>query len=134
MKEPFWNNRLMEKATSLKKIWQILDGAFLDLALIKYNGTESYSTFLARIIYHIENNKAPGGLVINGISLGSDYTMDITKMDLAVTIWLEKLDVRLIEQVKIEYGVQIRFVHERPAKTIKPRKKAILQALHMAAP
>ena len=97
MKEPFWNNRLEEQATSLKKIWEIMDGAyeietsaesFLDIALIKYNGTESYSTFLARIIYHIENNKAPGGLVINGISSGTGDRMDITKKDLAGTMWL----------------------------------------------
>ena len=117
MKEPFWNNRMLEQATSLKKIWEIIDEAyeietsaesFLDIALIKHNGTESYSTFLARIIYHIENNKAPGGLVINGISSGTGDKMDITKMDLAVTIWLEKIDARLIERVKIEYGVQIK--------------------------
>ena len=111
LKDPFWDNRLKERATSLKKIWEIFDfiftietsaSSFLDLSLIKHDGTESYHSFLARIIYHIENNLTPANVNIDGLSSGEGDNMDITKMDLAVTIWLEKLDPCLIEIIKTD--------------------------------
>ena len=64
--EPFWNHRIKERSKCMADIWETFDyvynietsaESFLDLALIEYNGTESHHSFLARIIYHIENNK-----------------------------------------------------------------------------
>ena len=64
--EPFWNHRIMERSKCMEDIWETFNyifsvetsaESFLDLALIEYNSTESHHCFLARIIYHIENNK-----------------------------------------------------------------------------
>ena len=100
LKYPYWNHKILERSKSLKDIWDHFDfifcietsaESFLDLALIEYDVTESYHTFLARIIYHIESNKAPGDLEIDGISTGkTGDKMTVTMMDMAITIWLEK--------------------------------------------
>ena len=118
LKYPYWNHKIMDRSKSLKDIWKHFDTvfcietsaeSFLDLALITYDRTESYHSFLARIVYHIENNKAPANIEIDGISSGKNGDkMTITMMDLAITTWLQKIDQRLIHQVKVDYAVQIK--------------------------
>ena len=116
--EPFWNHRIMERSKCMEDIWETFNyifsvetsaESFLDLALIEYNSTESHHCFLARIIYHIENNKCPPKKTFDGLDSGENGdSMNITMMDLAVTCWLEKIDKCLIHQVKIEYAIQIK--------------------------
>ena len=118
LKTPFWNHRLLNRTKSIKDIWKIFDeifgiettaDSFLDLSSLKHNGSESYSSFLARIMYHLENHLPSAGTVVDGISAGlTGEKMSIMVMDMAVWIWLEKINPVLVDRVKIEYGVQIK--------------------------
>ena len=118
LKTPYWNKRILERTRNLSDIWKIFDeifgidsnaDSFLDLSSMKYNGTESYSSFLQRIMFHIENHLPGGGLTVDNISSGATgEKMSIMLMDMAVKDWMEKIHPALIDRVKIDYGVQIK--------------------------
>ena len=81
-----------------------------DLASLTYNSAEdiSYYNFYAKILWIIEMNLAPPGITVNGISTGEDGDkMTISLMDFAAVWWLEKIDPRLAERVKIDFCVPI---------------------------
>ena len=118
LKNPFWNHEIRDRSTSLASIWKTFDDifevestadSFLDIASLQYNGSESYLTFLARIKFHLENHLPPGGTTVDGITTppGGDL-MSVAMLDIATYIWLDRVDKRLIERVKIEFGVQIK--------------------------
>ena len=118
LKTPFWNHKLLNRTKNLKGIWEIFDeifgiettaDSFLDLSSLKYNGSESYSSFLARILFHLENHMPKAGAEVDGITAGpAGEKMSIMIMDMATWIWLEKISPILVDRVKIEYGVQIK--------------------------
>ena len=118
LKYPFWNKRILNRTTDLKSVWKIFDEIFgieqtadslLDISSMKYNGSEPYNSFLARIQFHLENHLPKAGITVDGISSGpSGEKMTIMISDLAVKEWLEKIHPGLIDSVKIEYGAQIK--------------------------
>ena len=118
LKEPFWNNKILKRTSDLHDVWIIFDEIFniehnadslLDISAMKYDSSESYSSFLARIQFHLENHLPPPDVTVDNISSGAEgESMSIMVMDLAVKEWLEKIHPSLIDRVKIEYGVQIK--------------------------
>ena len=118
LKEPFWNLRILNRTTDLKSVWKIFDNIFnieynagplLDVSSLKYTGSESYSSFLARINFHLENHLPPANIEVDMINSGvNGEKMSIMIMDLAVKDWLQKIHPDLIDRVKIEYAVQIK--------------------------
>ena len=117
LKKPYWNIRIIERSTSLKSVWKTFDEIFdiehnadslLDIASMKMSTSESYSSFLARILFHLENHMPGAGITVDNVASGNGESMSIMVMDLAVKDWLEKIHPSLIERVKIEYGVQIK--------------------------
>ena len=118
LKTPYWNKRILERTRNLADIWKIFDeifgiesnaDSFLDLSSMKYNGTESYSSFLQRIMFHIENHLPEGGITVDNIQSGeTGEKMSIMLMDMATKDWMEKIHPSLIDRVKIDYGVQIK--------------------------
>ena len=118
LKEPYWNNKILKRTSDLNDVWIIFDEIFniehnadslLDIASMKYDSSESYSSFLARIQFHMENHLPPASITVDHVSSGANgESMSIMVMDLAVKEWLEKIHPSLIDRVKIEYGVQIK--------------------------
>ena len=117
LKKPYWNNRIINRSTSLKSVWEIFDEIFdiehnadslLDIASMKMSTSESYSSFLARIMFHLENHLPGAGITVDNIASGDGEPMSIMVMDLAVTTWLDRIHPQLIDRVKIDYGVQIK--------------------------
>ena len=79
LKYPFWNKRILNRTTNLKSVWKIFDEIFgieqtadslLDISSMKYNGSEPYNSFLARIQFHLENHLPKAGITVDGISSG----------------------------------------------------------------
>ena len=117
LKYPYWNRRIVERTKNLKAVWEIFNEIFniehtadslLDIASMKINASEPYSSFLARIQFHLENHLPSAGITVDNISSGTGEKMTIMVMDLAVKDWLDKIHPGLIDRVKIEYGVQIK--------------------------
>ena len=117
LKKPYWNTEILERSTNLQSVWKIFNEIFniehnadslLDIASMKLNTSEPYSSFLARIQYHLENHLPTAGITVRNVSSGTGESMSIMVMDLAVKDWLQKIHPGLIERVKIEYGVQIK--------------------------
>ena len=117
LKTPYWNNRIIDRSTSLESVWKIFNEIFdiehtadslLDIASMKLSASESYSSFLARIMFHLENHLPGAGITVDNITSGPGEKMSIMVMDLAVQNWLDKIHPSLIDRVKIDYGVQIK--------------------------
>ena len=83
--------------------------SFLFMCSLKYNGTEPYSSFLARIMFHYEKHLPGPNITVDTVTSGAGgEKMMNMMMDLAVKEWLEKIHPSLIDKVKFEYGVQIK--------------------------
>ena len=93
LKTPYWNNRIIERSTSLESVWKIFNEIFdiehtadslLDITSMKLSASESYSSFLARIMFHLENHLPGAGITVDNITSGGGEKMSIMVMDLAV--------------------------------------------------
>ena len=77
--------------------------------MITYRKAELYLSFFYRILYYVENNLAEANTTVNTVSMGATGDkLTVSLMDMAALLWLEKLDRRLLERVKIDYSVQIK--------------------------
>ena len=118
LKTPFWNHKILNRSRNLKDIWKTFNtifgieedaDSFLDIGAIKYDGSESPSSFYARIMYHLESHLPTAGTEVDGISAGDQgEKMSILVMDMAAWAWMDKINPGLVDRGKIDFGTQIK--------------------------
>ena len=117
MTVPYHRKTIEQRSTSLEDVWKILRGIYnvekdaetlMDIGPLVYDKSESYQSFYHKIVYLIEMNLAPGNITVNQIATGDGDTLTVTLLDMAALLWIQKIDPRLYERVKIEFAVQIK--------------------------
>ena len=118
MEVPYHRTAIEKRTTSLASVWALLRKiynveksaeSFLDIGMITYSKSESYLSFYYRILYYVENNLADANITVDTISTGgTGDKLTVSLMDMAALLWLEKLDRRLLDRVKIDYSVRIK--------------------------
>ena len=118
MEVPYHRTAIEKRTTSLASVWALLRKiynveksaeSFLDIGMITYSKSESYLSFYYRILYYVENNLADANITVDTISTGgTGDKLTVSLMDMAALLWLEKLDRRLLDRIKIDYSVRIK--------------------------
>ena len=118
LKRPYHNRGIQERTTSCDSIWKLLRTVYnvepsaenlLDIGDVTYDKSESHLSFFHKIIYMIESNMAPGAITVDHVTTGANGDkLSVTLMDVAAVMWINKLDPRLYDRVKVEFAVRIK--------------------------
>ena len=121
MTVPYHKKTIMKRTTSLESVWHLLRGIYnveksaetlLDIGTLAYDKAESYASFYHKIVYYIEMNLCPEDVEVNHVNSGEDGDeISITLLDMAALLWINKIDARLYDKIKVDYAVQIKNGH-----------------------
>ena len=115
---PYSRNAIAKRSTNVESIWTLLREKYnvtksaetlLDIGNLKHDKTESYASFFQKVVYYIEMNLAPANITVDHVATGADGDeLSVTLMDLAAIIWIQKIDPRLFDRIRVDYAVQIK--------------------------
>ena len=118
VKRPYYNKGIQERTTSCDSIWKLLRSIYnvepsaenlLDIGDVTFDKSESHLSFFHKIIYLIESNMAPAAITVDHVTTGpTGDRLSVTLMDVAAVMWINKLDPRLYDRVKVEFAVRIK--------------------------
>ena len=118
MEKSYYTKAIERRTTSANSIWKLLRELYnvetsadtlLDIGNISYDKSESYLSFFHKLLYHAESNLAPANMTVNHVTTGADGdSLTVTLMDLVALQWLSKIDIRLIDRVKVDFAVRIK--------------------------
>ena len=81
---------------------------FLDFENIKKNPEENYRQFYERLLQHSKLHLAPENAEVGKLVNTEKDKMTISLMNLVALQWLRKIDIQLIQIVKMEYSTELR--------------------------
>ena len=81
---------------------------FLDFENIKKNPEENYRQFYERLLQHSKLHLAPENAEVGKLVDTEKDKMTISLMNLVALQWLRKIDIQLIQIVKMEYSTELR--------------------------
>ena len=115
---PYSRNAIAKRTTNVESIWTLLREKYnvtksaetlLDIGTLSHDKTESYASFFQKVVYYIEMNLAPANITVDHVATGEDGDeLSVTLMDLAAIIWIQKIDPRLFDRIRVDYAVQIK--------------------------
>ena len=118
MAKSYYTRKIERRTTSANSIWKLLRELYnveisadtlLDIGNISYDKSESYLSFFHKLLYHAESNLAPANMTVDHVTTGADGdSLTVTMMDLVALQWLSKVDMKLIDRVKVDFAVRIK--------------------------
>ena len=118
MEKSYYTRKIERRTTSANSIWKLLRELYnveisadtlLDIGNISYDKSESYLSFFHKLLYHAESNLAPANMTVDHVTTGADGdSLTVTMMDLVALQWLSKVDMKLIDRVKVDFAVRIK--------------------------
>ena len=118
MANPYSRKSIEQRTTNVESIWTLLREKYnvtksaeslLDIGNLAYDKSESYACFFEKVVYYVEMNMAPTNTTVNHITTGAEGDkLTVTLMDLCAILWMQKIDPRLFNRVRIDYSVQIK--------------------------
>ena len=118
MANPYSRKSIEQRTTNVESIWTLLREKYnvtksaeslLDIGNLAYDKSESYACFFEKVVYYVEMNMAPQNTTVNHITTGAEGDkLTVTLMDLCAILWMQKIDPRLFNRVRIDYSVQIK--------------------------
>ena len=130
----YYKKGIQERTTSCDSIWKLLRTVYnfepsaenlLAIGDVTYDKSESNLNFFHKIIYLIESNMAAAAITVDHITTGAiGDKLSVTLMDVAAVMWINNLDPRLYDRVKVEFAVRIKN-RERLSAMVPDIAKAI---------
>ena len=118
MANPYSRKSIEQRTTNVESIWTLLREKYnvtksaeslLDIGNLAYDKSESYACFFEKVVYYVEMNMAPANTTVNHVTTGAEGDkLSVTLMDLCAILWMQKIDPRLFNRVRIDYSVQIK--------------------------
>ena len=118
MANPYSRKAIERRTTNVESIWTLLREKYnvtksaeslLDIGNLAYDKSESYACFFEKVVYYVEMNMAPANTTVNHVTTGAEGDkLSVTLMDLCAILWMQKIDPRLFNRVRIDYSVQIK--------------------------
>ena len=134
MKVPYYRISIERRTTNAESIWQLLRRSYnvetsaetlLDIGSVTYDKTESYLGFYQRLLYLVESNLAPANVTVDHVKTGdTGDSLSVTMMDLIALNWIQKIEPRLYDRIKIDFAVRIK-AGERLSSLVPDIAKAL---------
>ena len=134
MEKGYYRKAIEQRTTSAESIWQLLRQIYnvetsaetlLDIGKMSYDKSETYLSFYHQLLYHVETNMAPANTTVDHVMTGiNGDTLSVTLMDVTALIWLNKIDSRLYDRVKIDFAVRIK-ANERLSSMVPDIAKSL---------
>ena len=110
--------RIVKNSTSMRQAWQFIselyeaevsNDTFLDFAAIVKSPTESYRQMFERMVNHVHKHLTKPNTTVENYSSGATGdVMTLSLLNLTVIIWMDKINKRLIDQVRLEFATDLK--------------------------
>ena len=110
--------KIINNTTSLNDVFRLIfelygaeltSDSFLDLAAVKKLPAESHRQLFERMLDHVNKHLTKPNISVDNFTSGATGdSMTLTLLNVIVIMWLQKIDPRLIDAVKLEYATDLR--------------------------
>ena len=110
--------RILNNTTSLKDVWAIIadlyeaevsSDTFLELSNFSKLPNESFRQFYERMVDHVQKHLTKPNVKLENYDSGvTGDKMNISMLNLIVLMWLQKIDSKLVDIVRVEYSADLK--------------------------
>ena len=110
--------RILNNTTSLKDVWAIIadlyeaevsSDTFLELSTFSKLPNESFRQFYERMVDHVQKHLTKPNVKLENYDSGNNGDkMNISMLNLIVMMWLQKIDPKLVDVVRVEYSAELK--------------------------
>ena len=110
--------RILKNTTCLKDVWNVIaelyeaeisSDTFMDLAGFSKLPNESFRQFFERLVDHVQKHLTKPNIKLENYDSGATGDkMNLTMLNLMVLQWLQKIDPKLVQIVRVEYSADLK--------------------------
>ena len=113
----YLTDRFKTSTRCIKDVWttiaeiygaEISSESLLDFSHLKKEHNETPRQFFEKLHCYISRHLTKADVKVEGFASGTGDVMTISMLNMVVITWLEKMDKRLVDMVKLEYATELR--------------------------